>query len=165
MTHNLDPSVLANTYSRTASWPSVVEVEVGVRCNRTCIYCPNSTVGSTSSSAFMEIDLFRRIITQLSELAFSGRLSFHFYNEPLMRKDLEVLVAIARAALPLAHLVLYTNGDLLTDTRYHDLLEAGVDFFLVTRHADELMKPRLHQRVQFPRVTWIFPGEPVPSLA
>jgi 2-deoxy-scyllo-inosamine dehydrogenase (SAM-dependent) len=99
----------------------------------------------------MEIDLFRRITAQLSEIAFSGRLSFHFYNEPLMRRDLEVLVAVARAALPLAHLVLYTNGDLLTDTRYHALLEAGVDFFLVTRHGGEPMKARPHQSVQFPR--------------
>lgn len=152
MTHNSNPSIPANTRSGAASWPGVVEIEVGVRCNRTCVYCPNSTLGpTTSSSSFMEIGLFRRIIAQLSEIEFSGRLSFHFYNEPLLRKDLEVLVAIARAALPLAHLVLYTNGDLLTDDRYHNLLEAGVDFFLVTRHGDESMKPRLHQRVQFPR--------------
>jgi cyclic pyranopterin phosphate synthase len=151
MTYNSHPSVPTNTYSEAVSWPSVVEIEVGVRCNRACVYCPNSTVGSTSSSSFMEIDLFRRIIAQLSRIVFSGRLSFHFYNEPLMRKDLEGLVAIARAALPLAHLVLYTNGDLLTDTRYHNLLEAGIDFFLVTRHGGEPMKPRLHQLVQFPQ--------------
>jgi 2-deoxy-scyllo-inosamine dehydrogenase (SAM-dependent) len=98
----------------------------------------------------MEVDLFERIISQLSEIAFSGRLSFHFYNEPLMRKDLEVLVAIARRALPLAHLVLYTNGDLLTDSRYQSLLDAGIDFFMVTRHDREPIRQRLHQRVQFP---------------
>lgn len=145
MAHNPYPSSLA------ASWPSVVEIEVGVRCNRACVYCPNSTVGSTTTaSSFMEAELFWRVIHQLSEIEFSGRLSFHFYNEPLMRKDLEELVSVARAALPLAHLVLYTNGDLLTDIRYHALLEAGVDFFLVTRHGDEPMQARLHQRVQFP---------------
>jgi GTP 3',8-cyclase len=151
MTYPSPPSVPADTYSGTASWPSVVEIEVGVRCNRACVYCPNSTLGSTAPSSFMEAELFRRIIAQLSEIEFSGRLSFHFYNEPLMRKDLEALVTVARAALPLAHLVLYTNGDLLTDTRYHNLLKAGVDFFLVTRHGGEPMKPRLHQLVQFPR--------------
>ena len=133
------------------AWPNVVEMEIGVRCNRTCPYCPNSTLGSTSPFTFMEIGLFRRIVAQLSDISFSGRLSFHFYNEPLMRKDLEVLVAIARTALPLAHFVLYTNGDLLTDARYENLLRAGIDFFLVTRHSGQPMKPRLHQRVQFPR--------------
>ena len=150
MMHNSLSSVPTKTCSESISWPDVVEIEIGVRCNRTCVYCPNGTIGPTSSSSFMELGLFRRIIAQLSEIPFSGRLSFHFYNEPLMRKDLEVLVDIARAALPFAYLVLYTNGDLLTDTRYQNLLEAGVDFFLVTRHGGEPMKPRLHQRVQFP---------------
>jgi 2-deoxy-scyllo-inosamine dehydrogenase (SAM-dependent) len=98
----------------------------------------------------MEIGLFRRIVAQLAGIAFSGRFSFHFYNEPLLRKDLEKLVAIARAALPLAHLVLYTNGDLLSDARYASLLEAGIDFFIVTRHGREPMRHRLHQLVQFP---------------
>lgn len=149
MLHHPSLRILTNS-SPQVSWPSVVEIEIGVRCNRTCIYCPNSTIGSTSSSSFMEFGLFERIMAQLSEIAFSGRLSFHFYNEPLMRKDLEVLVASARAALPLAHIVLYTNGDLLTDGRYHSLLDAGIDFFMVTRHDSEPMKPRLHQRVQFP---------------
>jgi GTP 3',8-cyclase len=135
---------------KQVNWPSVVEIEVGVRCNRTCVYCPNGTLGLTSEPSFMSVDLYERIISQLSDISFSGRLSFHFYNEPLMRNDLEILVAIARAALPLAHLVLYTNGDLLTDSRYENLLKAGVDFFLVTRHDGDRMKPRLHQRVQVP---------------
>jgi GTP 3',8-cyclase len=145
------PSTHANACPEPVAWPSVVELEIGVSCNRACSYCPNSTLGSTSDLTFMEIGLFRRIIAQLSDIAFSGRLSFHFFNEPLMRRDLEVLVTIARSALPLAHLVLYTNGDLLNDARYHNLLNAGIDFFLVTRHGGEPMKPRLHQRVQFPR--------------
>lgn len=151
MTHNALPSVSTDTDTGPVSWPSVVEIEIGVHCNRSCSYCPNSTIGPTSSSSFMEIRLFRRIVAQLSEIGFSGRLSFHFYNEPLMRKDLEVLVALARAALPLAYFVLYTNGDLLTDTRYRYLLDAGVDFFLVTRHGGEPMTQRLHQHVKFPR--------------
>jgi GTP 3',8-cyclase len=150
MTTISSPSKSTNACSRSIPWPSVVEIEVGVRCNRTCTYCPNGTLGSTTTSSFMEIGLYRRIIAQLSGIAFSGRLSFHFYNEPLIRKDLEKLVATARAALPLAHLVLYTNGDLLSDTRYASLLEAGIDFFIVTRHGGEPMRRRLHQLVQFP---------------
>src|SRR5947209_6778178 len=113
-------------------WPSVVEIEVGVRCNRTCSYCPNGTIGPSASSALMELGLYTRVVSQLGEIEFCGRLSFHFYNEPLMRKDLESLVSIARGTLPFAHLVLYTNGDLLTDARYRGLLDAGIDFFIVT---------------------------------
>jgi 2-deoxy-scyllo-inosamine dehydrogenase (SAM-dependent) len=98
----------------------------------------------------MDTGLYRRIIMQLSGIGFSGRLSFNFYNEPLLRKDFETLVAIARKALPLAWLMLYTNGDLLTDVRYDSLIEAGIDFFIVTRHGRGPMKSRPHQQVQFP---------------
>lgn len=150
MRPNTCTSVFTDTDPEPVSCPSVVEIEIGVRCNRACVYCPNATIGPTSSSSFMEISLFRRIIAQLSEIGFSGRLSFHFYNEPLMRKDIDALVAIARAGLPLAYLVLYTNGDLLTDERYDNLIEAGIDFFIVTRHGGEPMKSRLYQHVQFP---------------
>jgi GTP 3',8-cyclase len=150
MSHTFCPSAPTNTYSGLLTWPSVVEIEIGVRCNRSCVYCPNGTLGPPLSSDFMDVGLYRRIIAQLSEIGFSGRLSFNFYNEPLLRKDFETLVAIARAALPLARLVLYTNGDLLTDTRYANLLEAGIDFFIVTRHGREPMKSRPHQLVQFP---------------
>ncbi len=151
MASNSSLSNGTNSCPPSAPWPSVVEIEVGVRCNRTCSYCPNGTLGSTSSSLFMEIELYRSIVAQLAGIEFSGRLSFHFYNEPLVRKDLEDLIAIARAWLPLAHLVLYSNGDLLSDARYASLLDAGVEFFIVTRHGGEPMRRRLHQLVQFPR--------------
>lgn len=150
MSHNSCPSAHPNRYSDLIAWPSVVEIEINVRCNRKCVYCPNGTLDSPSSSDLMDVGLYRRIIAQLNEIGFSGRLSFNFYSEPLLRKDFETLVAIARVALPFARLLLYTNGDLLTDIRYANLLEAGIDFFVVTRHGREPMKSRPHQWVRFP---------------
>ena len=98
----------------------------------------------------MEITLFHRIIGMLRDIEFTGRLSFHFFNEPLIRRDLEELVAWVRPKLPRAYFVLYTNGDLLTDERYGRLLEAGIDLFLVTRHDWDAYPDRPLQRVQMP---------------
>lgn len=131
-------------------WPSVVEIEVNVRCNRSCDYCPNAQLKQPTPNSFMEDDLYNRIIDQLASIAFSGRLSFHFYNEPLMRKDLAQLVSIARDRLPLAFFAIYTNGDLLTNSRYDELLAAGVDQFLVTRHSWDEFPDRPYQFVQYP---------------
>ena len=61
-------------------------------------------------------------------------MSYHFYNEPLLRQDLHVLVEKMHASVPEALQVLYTNGDYLTDARYHQLRKAGVDYFIVTLH-------------------------------
>ena len=94
--------------------------------------------------------LFEKIILELAEIEFSGRLSFHFFNEPLLRRDLESLVVWARPRLPFAYFVLYTNGDLLSQSRYEALLEAGMDHFLVTRHDFDAYPERAFQFVQNP---------------
>lgn len=97
----------------------------------------------------MAPELFESIIHQLSELAFCGRLSFHMYNEPLLHPELEKLVAYARSKLPMAWLVLYTNGDRLNDNRYSALLDAGIDRFLVTRHSGHQYAERPYQVVRY----------------
>lgn len=132
------------------SWPNVVEIEVNYHCNRRCEYCPNSLPDHDQSAAFMGVNLFRRIIEMLREIDFTGRLSFHFFNEPLMRRDLDQLISWARPRIPKAHFVLYTNGDLLSDERHESLLHAGVDLFLVTRHDWDSYPDRPFQRVQTP---------------
>ncbi len=132
------------------TWPQVVEIEVNRHCNRRCEYCPNSLPTASRAPIFMEPGLFRRIIGMLRDIAFTGRLSFHLFNEPLLRRDLDDLVAWARAALPRAHVVLYTNGDLLSDKRHEQLIQAGIDLFLVTRHDWDAYPDRPFQRVQMP---------------
>jgi len=98
----------------------------------------------------MEETLFEKIVVELEQIEFSGRLSFHFFNEPLIRRDLEALVSWARPRLPLSYLVLYTNGDLLNEDRYSALLRAGIDNFLVTRHDFDSYPSREFQFVQHP---------------
>lgn len=131
-------------------WPSVVEIEVNSRCNRRCGYCPNSLPERPSVDNFMNVELFKKIVRDLARVGFSGRLSFHFFNEPLVRRDLEDLVEWARPRLPLAYFLLYTNGDLLDDRRHAALLEAGIDQFLVTRHDFDEYPERAFQYVQHP---------------
>ena len=94
--------------------------------------------------------LFEKIIADLKEFEFDGRLSYHLYNEPLLRKDLERLIEYARDSLPLAQQVLYTNGDLLTDKRYASLMRAGVASIVVTRHDSDPFPQRPHQVVLTP---------------
>jgi len=127
---------------------SVVEIEVCSRCNRRCHYCPVSLNPRPPVPARMSDDVFLSTIDQLAGVSFSGRLSYHLYNEPLLRKDLPRLVAIARSRLPNALQILNTNGDLLDDSRYHALRQAGIDYFYVTRHSAGEYPERPFQIVQ-----------------
>lgn len=129
-------------------WFQVVEIEINSRCNRRCPYCPQSLPWFRKPDHRMDRVIFDGIVAQLADLNFAGRLSFHMYNEPLLHPGLGELVSYARARLPLAWLVLYTNGDLLDDRRYAILVDAGVDSFLVTRHGRSSMPDRVFQRVR-----------------
>lgn len=130
--------------------PDVVELELNSHCNRRCRYCPNFFPDHRHPAEFMSIQLFEHIINMLAQIKFSGRLSFHLFGEPLLRDDLEILIIKARPNLPMAHFVLYTNGDFLDDIRYNSLLAAGIDYFRVTRHSWDNFPERLFQSVQYP---------------
>jgi cyclic pyranopterin phosphate synthase len=82
----------------------------------------------------MSDEVFDTTVRQLAEMSFAGRISYHLYNEPLLRRDLARLVSTVDGLLPDALQVLNTNGDLLDDARYVELRRAGVDYFYVTRH-------------------------------
>lgn len=136
-----------NAFLRTENWLRrgttdfflVVEVETTSACNRRCSYCPNSAFdrGLLKNEQRLSEELFERLLDQLAELKFTGRLSPHFYGEPLLDDRLERLVARYRTRLPLAKVVIFSNGDYLTVDRYLSLIDAGVDGFLVTQHSQQ----------------------------
>ncbi len=134
----------------TEPWFNVVEIEVNSRCNRSCSYCPVSLNLNPESILLMRDEVFNRILDDLVAIGFEGKVSYHFLNEPLLRKDLEHLVARVKRRLPHLYQLLYTNGDLLSDGRYKSLLESGISHFLVTRHDFSPIPTRSCQTVQYP---------------
>jgi cyclic pyranopterin phosphate synthase len=127
-----------------------VEIEVNSRCNRRCWYCPVSILPPPDTPKFMADDVFIRLHDELRRLNYSGRISYHLLSEPLLRKDLPRLVSLSKSALPAAKQVVFTNGDLLTDERYDDLMEVGVDLIVITSHDGVEHERRKNQIVQFP---------------
>jgi len=126
----------------------VAEIEVNTACPRRCSYCPNAIPELRQADYHMPEALYAHIIAELASADYIGRLSFHLYSEPLLRRDLAQLVSIARRMLPRTYFVVFSNGDLLTDTRHAELIEAGIDRFFVTRHDDKKMPSRSYQIVQ-----------------
>lgn len=112
-----------------------VEIETTSICNRKCNYCPNSTIGRPDG--YMDENLFYKVVDELSTLGFSGRISPHFYGEPLMDKRLVRFVKYMREKLPKASIVLFTNGDLLTYDLFKELSDAGLDKFNISQHSEK----------------------------
>lgn len=137
---------------------SAIEIEINHECNRRCSYCPNSTVARKSQSV-MSDQIFDKLLSELADLNFYGRLSYHFYNEPMLHPDFIGIVSRTRASLPKVSIQVYTNGTLLTRPRFDHLLAAGVSSFIVTRHENEVrhvfsevyqgLNDELKQRVRY----------------
>jgi len=127
---------------QTVDFFNDIDIEVNTCCNRRCCYCPNSVSdrGSIENNKEMKVDLYRKIVDELAELKFTGRLSPIFYGEPLLRKDLAGLIEYTRNKLPKVNIKITTNGDLLSVEKYLELVEAGASKFLITQHGDAMSR-------------------------
>lgn len=118
-----------------------VEIEINTNCNRKCRYCPNS-VCKNLNEIYMKKEVFEEIIDQLYDISFKGRISYHFYNEPLLHRDVAEFVKYVKNKLPYCKQVLYTNGDKLTYEMFSVLKNNGIDLIVVTNHNSAINKKK-----------------------
>ena len=106
-----------------------IEIETSSICNLTCKTCPNRN----TSRPFAELPfhIIEGVINGLARIDFSGFISPHFYNEPMLDKRLDSILDLIRRQLPKAHIFLFTNFTLMTVDRYRQLFPL-VDKFIVT---------------------------------
>lgn len=114
-----------------------VNIETTTLCNRRCWHCPNSIFDRSlkKNEKIMPESLFKKIIDELAELNYQGRVSPHLYGEPLLDTRLVRLMEYAHTKIPKANLLIYTNGDFLDREVIDKLYEAGVNSFFVSLHS------------------------------
>jgi radical SAM protein with 4Fe4S-binding SPASM domain len=106
--------------------------EVRTQCNSRCSFCAASIQNERRNKEEMSLDLYKKVLADLRDLHFSGRVAYHVTNEPLLFQGLETFVQHAREMLPASHIQIMTNGLLLTPRRGESLLRAGVDEIFFT---------------------------------
>src|SRR5438477_594766 len=75
-----------------------VELEVNSMCNRKCGYCPN--VSAKRPLGYMDDEIFKKLIGELGTMDFDGRISYHFYGEPLLDKRLPGFIEYTKQHVP-----------------------------------------------------------------
>ena len=109
-----------------------VAIEINSACNRRCSFCPNST--NRREVAFLKESIYYKIIDDLKDMGFDGKLTFNGYNEPMLDRRLEKFIEYTRKALPGVYIYINTNGDFLTLDRWTKLREAGLDFANISQY-------------------------------
>ena len=116
---------------------SLVEIETINQCNGSCSFCPVSKGNDTRIKTYMEDETFKKIINELSEMDYSGRLALFGNNEPLLDPKIVERHRYARERLPKAIMHLYTNGTLLTIDVFKSILEY-LDELIIDNYQSEL---------------------------
>lgn len=116
---------------------SCLVIETYGICNRKCEFCFNADRFPRRESGVMKEEMWEKIIDELAEIKFRGRISPHFYGEPLLDKRLPKLVQYARKKCPNSYIRIYSNGDFLNEEIFNDLIKRGADHFFLTNYDDK----------------------------
>jgi len=107
---------------------SSIEFSINGACNRRCKFCPRIDADSFPNDRnSISLELLKKIIDELVEHGFVGRISYSGFCEPLLTENLEEYIAYARKRSPELTIEMVTNGDLLTKARMETLFEAGLN--------------------------------------
>lgn len=126
--------------------PILVNFEVTLRCNARCGFCDYwKTPAAARDDEVREFADAARFFDPLM-IAFTG-------GEPLLRRDLERLVAGVAAAVRVKYITLLTHGGMLTVDRARSLWDAGINQFNISldyldgRHDTARGIPGLTQKI------------------
>ncbi|WP_289301762.1 radical SAM/SPASM domain-containing protein [Sporofaciens musculi] len=123
---------------------SSIEIEVINRCNGECPFCPVNKHTDPRKLLKMDEKLFRKIIDELGELNYSGRLALHSNNEPFLDSRIIEFAKYAREKVPKAFLYMYTNGTLLTIEKFNAIIPY-LDRIVIDNYNDDL---KLHENAK-----------------
>jgi len=114
----------------------IINIETTTYCNLRCKFCPNSKYerGLLKNKQLMTDYNFKKIINELSDNNYSGTISLQLYGEPLSDDRICEFVKYARTKCPSSRITINSNGFLLTNSLYKELVEAGVDDLLISQY-------------------------------
>jgi MoaA/NifB/PqqE/SkfB family radical SAM enzyme len=114
-----------------------VEFEPHAFCNRTCVFCPNSTLDRKTNKQVFDRALHRKVLNELAEIDYAGTIAYSRYSEPLAREEIFDYIAEARSLSPRACLKIITNGDYLSHERILRLQSLGLNYLAISIYLPE----------------------------
>jgi len=119
-----------------------LEFETTAYCNRKCTYCPQSVSPrhGNQEGRYMPEEIFKKLISDLKVMNYKGLIAPHLYGEPMSDTRLASWIKHIKEELPGTQVKVVTNGDYLNKNSYQELVQAGVDYFHVSKHSDHLAK-------------------------
>jgi radical SAM protein with 4Fe4S-binding SPASM domain len=122
----------------------IVLIETRNTCTRKCWFCKFGQERQDSETVEMGWDTIERLVYNLRDLDYAGRISWFWINEPLLDKRIFEILKFTRQHCPRAFLSLVTNGDLLDERVHQDLRESGLDALRVSIYDEKTFAKITH---------------------
>lgn len=113
-----------------------IEIETINRCNGVCPFCPVNVNQPQRPYAKMSEELFKKIINDLENENYTGKISLFSNNEPFLDNRIEEFIKYAKLHLPNAKHTLYTNGSLLTLEKLLNVINY-IDWICIDNYNDQ----------------------------
>jgi radical SAM protein with 4Fe4S-binding SPASM domain len=141
---------MANTEATKSPLFNSLLIETVNRCTRECWFCKFGQPRQAESFERMPWELIEKIVDNLVDLDFTGRVSWFKINEPMVDKRIFDIVALTKRKLPRCFCSLVSNGDLITDEVITKFRQAGLDRLGISVYDHETFKKMQSlQQVQF----------------
>ncbi|GAB0113211.1 radical SAM/SPASM domain-containing protein [Acidisoma sp. C75] len=121
--------IAAERSARAESPPVCLYLEVTNRCNLLCETCPR-TFETLEPPADMSWELFTKIVDQVPDIA---RVVLHGVGEPMLVRDLPRMIRYLKARG--TYVLFNTNGTLMQQKRFQELIDTGLDELRVSLDA------------------------------
>ena len=91
-----------------------IEFSINGTCNRRCFFCPRFDPEKYPNIATsLDIKVFEKMVLELKDVNFNGRISFSGFGEPLLTKNLYQYVEVIKKHLKEVYIEVTSNGDVL----------------------------------------------------
>ena len=113
ISHETDVVKIKDYYEVHGHFPIFRQVLIETRtdCNNHCKFCPHAF--NKKTLGIMSWECYKKIIDQLSDINYNGRIALMLSNEPLLEDRMEDMIVYARQKSPRFFLDMTTNGTLL----------------------------------------------------
>jgi MoaA/NifB/PqqE/SkfB family radical SAM enzyme len=111
-------------------FPIHIDIETTNFCNLKCTMCPHSLEDFKMAKGHFDFELYKKIIKECKKYRLSS-LKLNIRGEPLLHKHLVDMVSIAKEN-GILEVMFNTNGTLLSPQKTRDLIEAGLDYLIVS---------------------------------
>lgn len=118
-----------------------IMVETLAECNRSCWFCMyGQNKFERRNSVQMPWPVIKKIVANLKDLNYTGRVSWYRINEPLLDERIYEILELTKQQIPNCHQTITSNGDFLDQSKIDRLLKCGLDHLAISIYDDRTFR-------------------------